>query len=675
MEHRRPICLLICVAAISVAAICNSGCATNQDLLVRRAAAISRLGSGNIVDVQPVRRDSVLTPIASWLGRPQKPSERTIQLLRTYNLEESLDTSPDSVIEFLKQLVQTSPELDSVHSLAEICKLRADWELRRGNRDLASGLYATAIVNAHQFLFDPDLNLKHNAYDPQFRSICDVYNRSLEGIIRQLSKDQSITGKQVISVGTDQFGFDLRFEIVGRWSQQSFEKFELVDDYSTSGIENRYRTYGLGVPLIAVCNSGQQRNPADNYYPPSLTIPLTAFCEVEDQQHGSRRQAVISLIDPLERTSVQHHGVTVPLESDLTTPLAYHLNDPLLNSGLLATATLLDGELADGIHGMYMLSPYDPEKIPVIMVHGIWSSPVTWAHMYNDLRAIPEVHENYQFWFYAYPTGQPFWISARQMREDLAQIRRDLDPGLDSPALDDMILIGHSMGGLVSQLQVIDSGEVFWEKLVSKRPFSALHGDPDNLALLKETFFFNANSSIDRVVTIASPNHGSSAANATTQWIGKKLFTLPSTLTNDFASLARMNSSILGDGTILTTPTSVDSLAENSPIFEVMESAHRPDSVAFNNIIGQTVKRGFFASTPTPTTGDGVVSIESARSRFADSEVIIPAEHMSIHQHPKCILEVRKILTQNLVDKDRIRQRDFPVVPVTYDGPQVLSPR
>ncbi len=664
MEPSRPICCLVCLAAVLF-----SGCAVNQERFIRRAAAISRIGSSNIVEVEPVRRGNLLTPITSWLGGPDKPTDRTVRLLRTWDLEQRLATAPDVVIDFLQQLVLSNPDLDSVHALAEICKLQADWELARGNTELAAGLYGTAIINAHQFLFDPDLNLKLNAYDPQFRSICDVYNRSLEGIIRQLNKDQSVNGNNLIAVGSGEFGFDLSFEIVGSWSQQAFERFELVDDYVAKGIENRYRTYGLGVPLIAVCSPDRSNTAEGNYYPPSLTIPLTAFCEVEDQQPGSteRRRAVIRLIDPLERTVVQHHGVTVPLESDLTTPLAYNLNDPLLNSGLLATATLLDGELADGIHGMYMLSPFDPEKIPVIMVHGIWSSPVTWAHMYNDLRAIPEIHENYQFWFYAYPTGQPFWISARQMREDLAKIRRDLDPGLDSPSLDETVLIGHSMGGLVSQLQVIDSGELFWKNLVSEQPFSVLKGEPENLALLRDTFFFKANDSIDQVITIGTPNRGSPVANATTKWIGKTLFTLPSTLTNDFASLARKNAQVLGDGMILTTTTSVDSLDEASPIFEVMDQAQRSRSVSFHNIIGQTVSRSLLGSTPKPSLGDGVVSIESARNRFASTEVIVPAAHKTIHQNPQCVLEVRKILTKNLVDKDRIRQREFPVIPAAIE--------
>ena len=99
---------------------------------------------------------------------------------------------------------------------------------------------------------------------------------------------------------------------------------------------------------------------------------------------------------------------------ELGPPLAFFLNDPLLKTEALATFALLNADFGEQFRGVYMLEPYDPEKIPVLMVHGLWSSPVTWMEMFNDLRSKPEIRNNYQFWFYLYPTGQPFWISAAQ---------------------------------------------------------------------------------------------------------------------------------------------------------------------------------------------------------------------------------------------------------------------
>ena len=588
-------------------------------------------------------------------------------LLRNYDLDRLLKMDPDQVIEWLQELVRNSPSLEEVHALAEICKLQADWLAMIGNPEAAAGMYANAVIHSHQFLFDSELNVRRNAYDPQFRSICDVYNQSLAAILRTASKEASLRGGNRFVVGRRPQSCEIEFQLAGRWKDQQFERFELVNDYTTSGIDNQYRTYGLGVPLIAVCQKDLINSPEGRYYPPSLTLPMTAFCEIVDTGNGlSQPKAIVKLYDTLEQTSVEHRGITVPLESDLTTPLAYHLNDPRLNSNLLATATLINGELADGIHGMYMLAPFDPNKIPVVMTHGIWSSPVTWAHMFNDLRAIPEIHNNYQFWFYSYPTGQPFWVSAQQMREDLATIKRELYPNNGSTALDEMILVGHSMGGLVSQLQVIDSENLFWNELVGNRPFNELQGDQATLKRLQDTFFFTANPCVDRVITIGTPNHGSATASATARWLGQKLFTLPSFLGDDFQKLAHQNPEILGDGMLLMN-TSVDALAEDCPIFEIMDRAHRPESIKFHNIIGQVPKRSLVRGSEVMGLDDGIVSVESARSKFSDSELIVASEHKEIHQHPSCILEIRKILTQNLVEKNLIRGRQFPEIPATLE--------
>lgn len=668
MPRQRAGVLLVCALFGAMATFC--GCKMTQERCIQRAAAISSsLGGGSIVKVKPVSKHNLFTPLHRIVSGPAEPSERTVRLLRNYNLETRLKVDPDKVIQWLQELVLDSPSMEEVHALAEICKLRADWQSASGNESEAAELYANAIVHAHQFLFDSTLSVNRNAFDPQFRSICDVYNESLASILRVVCKENALLPGHEIAIGGSRLGCDMEFQIVGRWENQHFDRFELVNDYEMSGIENQYRTYGLGVPLIAICKTEETGSKEDKYYPPSLTLPMTAFCEIVESEDGVRRKAIVKLYDPLEQTHVKHQNVSVPLESDLTTPLAYHLNDPLLNSGLLATATLINGELADGIHGMYMLSPFDPTKIPVVMVHGIWSSPVTWAHMFNDLRAIPEIHENYQFWFYAYPTGQPFWISAQQMREDLSSIRRELDPGSDAPALDDMILVGHSMGGLVSQLQVLDSGDTFWNELVSPRPFGELRGDPESIQKLRDTFFFNANRSIDRVVMIGTPNHGSSSANATTRWIGQTFFTLPDFLGNEFQKLVRDNAEILGDGKLLTTRTSVDALSPECPIFDVMNAGKRPQDVQFHNIIGQVQRRGLLRRSSEGGGSDGVVGIESARSEHAESEIIVNAEHAKIHQHPSCILEVRKILTENLVEKNLIRSRRLPEIPASWEAP------
>ena len=270
-----------------------------------------------------------------------------------------------------------------------------------------------------------------------------------------------------------------------------------------------------------------------------------------------------------------------------------------------------------------MVQPYEPGKIPVLMVHGLWSTPMTWLEMFNDLRSQPEIRDRYQFWFYLYPTDQPFWLSAADLRRDLAKVREVLDPRHEEPALDQMVLIGHSMGGLVSRLQTVQSGDEFWN-LVSREPLPQIKADPETRQKLAETFFFQPNPSIRRVVTIGTPYHGSTFSNQTTQWLLEKLIRLPQTIVDSQQKLFRDNPGAFPDRSLLRVETSIDSLAPSSPIFPVMLAERRPPWVQYHNIIGVVPKQWWLSKLAAD--GDGVVSRESAHVDDAVSEITVPAD-------------------------------------------------
>ena len=224
------------------------------------------------------------------------------------------------------------------------------------------------------------------------------------------------------------------------WDNQDLDAFEFVSDYDATGLTNKYNGHGLGVPLIAIRGKREESESAATYYPDGLSFPVSAFLRMVGQQPSTvagqpgRLKASLELYDPLVVSDIRVAGRMVPLETDLTTPLAYFLGQPQFNDSDLSTLGLLRPDRAAGLRGLYMMEPFQPNKIPVVMVHGLWSSPVTWMQMYNDLRADPEIRQQYQFWFYMYPTGQPFWISAREMRQDMAQVRAKLDPYQHHPA-------------------------------------------------------------------------------------------------------------------------------------------------------------------------------------------------------------------------------------------------
>jgi pimeloyl-ACP methyl ester carboxylesterase len=301
---------------------------------------------------------------------------------------------------------------------------------------------------------------------------------------------------------------------------------------------------------------------------------------------------------------------------------------------------------AESLKGIYMLEPYEPQKIPVLMVHGLWSSPVTWMEMFNDLRSFPELREQYQFWFYLYPTGQPFWVSSSQLREHLAEARMALDPDRSSPWLDQMVLIGHSMGGLVAKMQTLDSGEDFWN-ILSERPFEELKVDHETRDRLARTVFFQPNPSVRRVVTIGTPHHGSEFANDYTRWLGRQLIRLPDMMVQATQRIHRDNPGFFRDREFLTCKTSIDSLSPDSPVLPVVRTAQKSPRTDYHNIVGVSEEDGIMVRLTG--TGDGVVDYDSAHLDDVDSEITVGADHMNVHRHPRSILEVRRILREHRV--------------------------
>jgi hypothetical protein len=67
--------------------------------------------------------------------------------------------------------------------------------------------------------------------------------------------------------------------------------------------------------------------------------------------------------------------------------------------------------------GLYMLEPYDPDRIPVIFVHGLLSIPQMWVPTITAVQSDAVLHNRYQFWVFAYPTGSPIALSALRLRE------------------------------------------------------------------------------------------------------------------------------------------------------------------------------------------------------------------------------------------------------------------
>ena len=642
--------LYLCVTFALLTATVGSGCASTQWVSVRSAPH---------------------NPLTDTLGlltkQGPKPSERTEQLLRRYDLLEDLGGDRGELLSKINAIDAREPERENLYAIAELAYVGAKRADQAHRLDEALELYGAAVLHAYHYLFDQRYPSITNPYDPQFRRACDLYNGALEGTLRIVQAQGGLRPGITHMITTANHDCQLKIELHSNgWDEEDFDHFKFVSDYEVNRLRNHYHGYGLGVPLIAVRKKHLNEDPREQFYPDDLSFSVTAFLRVQELEGIEVEQpadasseiaiakgssdtreivAVLEIHDPLEKTTIEIADIEVPLETDLSTPLAHTLSQPALDDADLSTVGLLRPEKADGLTGLYMLEPFQPEKIPVVMVHGLWSSPVTWMEMFNDLRSDPTIRESYQFWFYLYPSGQPFWFSAAQMREDLAHLRQSLDPQQQMAALDQTVLVGHSMGGLVSKLQAVESGDEFWAAF-SDRPFNELQADPEILDEFTQTYFFDSNPSIRRVVTIGTPHRGSEVANDLTRWLGRKLIRIPNMIMRGQNQLIARNPDFFRENTPLNVSNSIDSLDPDSPLLPVLLTAEGGPWVKYHNIVGEVPQKGI--ASWIVNEGDGVVSLDSAKLENIDSQLVVPADHISVHRHPSSILEVRRILLEQI---------------------------
>jgi len=618
--------------------------------IVLLISACGCASSAKWISVRSVPQNPLAERLNLFARGGPRPSARTMQLLRRHDLHEKIDDDPQELVNDVYDIVVAEPTPEKVYALAEVAYLGGR-KVEHKDRRLALDLYGASVVHSFVYLFDPRFHQNRNPYDPQYRWACDLYNASLESALRIVHKQGVLVPGRTHTIKTATRELDVTVNLRGsNWKNNDFQKFEFVSDYELKGLSNHYLGYGLGVPMIAVCDTHEAEDPKSKYYPPQLSVPMTAFMRVvvdpasPDKKEGKLR-AILELHDPLETPDIQVADRLVPLERDMTTPLAYFLNQPAFNDNDLATLGLLRPEEAESLQGLYMLEPYQPGKVPVVMVHGLWSSPLTWVEMFNDLRSDPRIREHYQFWFYQYPTGQPFWFSATQMREDMQMVRQVLDAKEQEAALDQQVLVGHSMGGLVSKLQVVSSENEFWGT-VTEKPFHLVSAEPEVKNTLEKTFFFEPSPSVRRVVTIGTPHRGSNFANDFTQWFARKLIALPRRMLSGKQDLLRDNPGLFRDAALLRTQTSLDSLDPDSPFLAALYEAETAPWVKMHTIIGEISQVGlieWFVGV-----GDGVVPVESAVLANASSQKIVIADHNHVHRHPRSVLEVRRILLEHL---------------------------
>jgi triacylglycerol esterase/lipase EstA (alpha/beta hydrolase family) len=285
--------------------------------------------------------------------------------------------------------------------------------------------------------------------------------------------------------------------------------------------------------------------------------------------------------------------------------------------------------------------PYRPGLIPVVFVHGTASSLGRWAALYNELDNDPRLHERFQFWFFSYESGNPIIYSAMLLRESLVKAVKQLDPEGRDPALQHMVVIGHSQGGLLTKSMVVESGDAFWQN-VSRRPLDQLQMSEESRDILRRAMFFHPLPFVTRVVFLATPHHGSYVAG---NWLAHqvaKLIQAPLDVTRMVGELATANKSALAVEGLRGAPTAVDNMTPGNRFVKVLSSLPIAPGVTAHSII--PVKGGL----PPAGQNDGVVEYDSAHIDGVESELVVVHQAHSCQDNPYTINEVRRILLEQM---------------------------
>ena len=288
-----------------------------------------------------------------------------------------------------------------------------------------------------------------------------------------------------------------------------------------------------------------------------------------------------------------------------------------------------------------MLEPYDPDKIPLIFIHGLLSIPQMWLPTIYAIQSDPELRGRFQFWVFAYPTGDPILLSALRLRESLARVYQLY------PRTKGMILVGHSMGGLLARVQAVRTERVLWDAVLRKDADQLYAATPsDNL--VKRGLIFGPNPHVQRIVFICVPHRGSNLASNWIGSIGVALVRLPSTLVSEAG--AAVAGSISTNFGLKHIPTGINGLSPRSPVLRSLDKL--PISIPYHSIIGDR-GRG-----DTPNSSDGVVPYWSSHLAGAQSELIVPGPHRS-YALPQTVAELKRILRLHLASLARSGSSDY----------------
>lgn len=661
-----------------------------SDMLRRQLCILALVGAGPggcavLGDFQP----SVLArPIApqEYLARQRAdilstgqlsaPTTQTL-LVTGLNARECATLSSSGCIPALADTQGIADER-KLSALAELWLQRA---IMLANADSVADPAAAAFApwmeaarHAYAYLFFTPRSPGERAFEDRQTQVRDWYNYAVQQAIGQLferlttqARLAPATRETTVRMGH----WSARIELEARLPDGVALPRELLPASSLAfqGLRSTYRRDGFGAELVAVmardparpramsnpvpdrAPQGTDRRPASSRSWSEMPSPnLTAVFLFDAHKLDELlriREVVVSVHDPLVESVLNLHGHHVPLAGNFTAGYALWL----ARSGFTRQSlhALLGRDDGIGHPHIYMMQPFDPDRRIIVMLHGLASSPEAWVNVANEILGDEKLRSQFQVWLIHYPTNMPVVVNHATIRWLLEGTLRNFDPHGQAAASCGLIVLGHSMGGMIARLMVSSTGQELRDWALADPRTDPDHADPDR-SRLDPMLRFQPFPGVTRAIFIATPHRGTAVAGSRpARWLSR-LIRLPLT-TIEYIGDALQARAAPGykpdEGILATAPNSIDNLDERDPFVQAAADLSISPGVRYHSIIARSSAGG-----PLEDSDDGLVPYRSAHLAGAASEKIIVSGH-SVQESAASILEIRRILRQDMATHRR----------------------
>lgn len=523
--------------------------------------------------------------------------------------------------------------------------------------------------HAYGYLFFSGRTPGERAFEDRQTQVRDYYNLAAQEIASLLFKGLARDDVTYDQTGRVQLGkWTFHVDLSGlRLPGENTLPLELLPASSLffEGLRSTYRRDGFGAELVAVMAedpvttrsqeaateggaSGLRAQAPGWSEMPSPVITALLYFQGEDlAQVLATHEVALTAHDPYREAEIRLNGLSVPLAANFTAGYGLWLARSGFNRQSMYS--LVGSERGIDRPHLYLMQPYDPQRRVIVTIHGLASSPEAWVNVANELMGDEELRSHFQVWQFYYPTNMPIALNHYTIRQTLDDAMRHFDPQGTAPASHDSVLIGHSMGGVISRLMVSSSGDALWDHVVEGREF-----DDGRLDRLRRSvgpmLRFEPVPAVERAIFVAAPHRGTEAARSTFARVIGRVVRLPWTLLEGFGDvlqgLALAGEAQAAEGGARKAPNSIDNLDPSDPFIQAAADLPISPCVRYHSIIGHEDPK-----VPLAESDDGLVPYWSSHLQSAVSEKIVRSSH-SVQETAPAIIEMRRILREDILERN-----------------------